>query len=176
MAGVLITVHGTAAASQADVGEKWWQEGSTFVNEAVKALEASGAKRVEVLPFHWSGANLQEDREEASERLTELIKTHTTDKDDIHIVAHSHGGNVVLDAFADSRKSWRVKSIASVGAPFLLTDTTKYLGRNIGATISDVSGEGKRYGLVMGLLLILAYLLPFIGFELISDGAYVPGG
>ena len=77
--------------------------------------------------FHWSGENSESARREASERL--LIHLHQvnqeceSDESEFHVIAHSHAGNVVLDALTlasrDSTKLKRLGRWITVGTPYL---------------------------------------------------------
>ena len=63
----LILVHGTFAAADDDVGERWWQRGSSFWISIHARL---GLRRPENSPsFHWSGENSEAERKQAGIRL-----------------------------------------------------------------------------------------------------------
>ncbi len=89
----IITVHGTFAGDDADSGEKWWQRGSPFLTRLQSYLD----DRIEIDPFHWSGANSELDRRQAGLRLEKKLKSAA---DDAIVIGHSHGGSVLIQALA----------------------------------------------------------------------------
>jgi len=116
----LLVIHGTFNAPTP--GEiKWYQPGSTdpqnFCHQLEMQLEKLG------LPdavwrsfntddaFHWSGANDHNERLSAAERLAntfeQIVLKDSTAR--IHVVAHSHGGNVVLRSMELYRTRLRVQ-------------------------------------------------------------------
>lgn len=116
----VIVVHGTADAVLMDRDDrKWWQTESVFARRLVKRLrqldelERSNAdvdqrpRDFAIIPFHWSGDNKKDERQIASGELADQIREicgadGPTEFEDIHIVAHSHGGNVLLEALLES--------------------------------------------------------------------------
>ena len=116
---IVITVHGTNDSTEGVAPDfKWWQPESAFVR-AVSARLAQAGHSVEVIVHRWSGANSALAREKAAERLSKLIRKHRGNR--IHVVAHSHGGNVAAHAAEligwGNRESPLV-TLTTVGTPF----------------------------------------------------------
>ena len=112
---VLITVHGTNDADPADLGDRWWQMGSEFL---VALLEAYPAPQPRVRPFHWSGENSDHDRLSGAKALASVIKAESQAGARVQIVAHSHGGNVVMEALGRLKSTASIDQIVSFGTPF----------------------------------------------------------
>lgn len=95
----------------------WFDEGSSFRAEMAARL----GDRVSFEAFIWSGHNSMKARREAAAalhaRLQALRKSSPGSKQ--LVVAHSHGGNVALQAIAqlDSRAS--ILGVATLATPFL---------------------------------------------------------
>ena len=121
----VLLIHGTFA----NEALSWWLPGSDFCRKLDAALlrRKSWARcwahivnPTEV--FAWTGSNLEIERRFAGDMLAkEIINLETTtDIDRYHIVAHSHGGNVVLNALhslAESPK--KLGAIIFLGTPVL---------------------------------------------------------
>lgn len=125
---LVITVHGTWASDRNSDDPKWWEAQSQFLNWLREDLDHSYCTIEE---FIWSGANSDKERTEAAKDLAKLLsEPRLSDFDEVHIIAHSHGGNVVemaikrLNAFSWKsvfRPSVCLKpplSIVTVGAPY----------------------------------------------------------
>jgi len=118
----IVTIHGTGDTAAGLDGEKWFQNGSAFVAR-MKARLATHGVEAEIVPHLWSGLNSARGREAGanalSERLRKMRKTH----DAIHLIGHSHGGNVANDAAValgwkgDACNS-KVKSLVTIGTPY----------------------------------------------------------
>lgn len=80
-------------------------------------------------PHNWSGANSVTGREFATTMLVERIaKTRRQHPHAlIHLVAHSHGGNVALYACRDGRAKREISSIACLSTPFLLVRLRRWV-------------------------------------------------
>jgi hypothetical protein len=121
---LVILVHGTFAAKKEDYGGAWWQtDGSVAAT-----LEQAAPGTFEVVPFHWSGKNLESARRGGAKRLSKLIAKLEKDHRGYHLIAHSHGGNVVWRALLH-RAAMRQKldgllSWTTVGTPFLFFRTS----------------------------------------------------
>ncbi len=115
----IITVHGTFAGDEADKGEKWWQQGSEFLDELQDYVE----EPLEVEPFHWSGANSELDRRKAGAELYNKIKD---EKEPPVIIGHSHGGSSGILALAlamlkkPKEAASMIRGFISVGTPMIL--------------------------------------------------------
>src|SRR5215469_15328029 len=104
----VLIVHGTWNPPRE--GRRLWyqlddadsQNFCTKLNSALEYFGMGGAVwrslNGEVTEFGWSGANRHEDRIAAARQLARrIVEISTADPTArIHLVAHSHGGNVVL--------------------------------------------------------------------------------
>ena len=143
---IVIPVHGTGdnverkfgapgqagSGSDADPGAElaWWCEDSPF---AKKIRESYSTTNEELLwePFRWSGKNSERERDKAARALAERLKRAGKRKEGqrskIVLIAHSHGGNVVIDALTCLKASMlkemveadALKSVFLIGTPIL---------------------------------------------------------
>ncbi|MEZ5995235.1 MAG: hypothetical protein R3C25_05730 [Hyphomonadaceae bacterium] len=121
MADLIVTVHGTNDGADADVGSKWWQLGSPFIKELVRFWPGE----TEIRPFHWSGANSERARAAAAKAFVQFLKTEAQGREDVFIIGHSHGGNVIARAVRNGIPGRPERyTIATVGAPFLSSGTS----------------------------------------------------
>ncbi len=95
----IITVHGTNAGDPADRGDQWWQVGSDFQQK----LQLLVAQPINFVPFHWSGANSENDRREASRKLLGLMSKRGKAGEEVGVIGHSHGGSVLAETLRVSR-------------------------------------------------------------------------
>ena len=135
----VIIVHGTWAAPD-PAERKWYQPidgrpcGEPFVARLDAALQARGSSArcwAHCPPgdqcdpgFHWSGENNWIDRTLAASALADYVAKLRSDGWHCHIVAHSHGGNVLVEALPhlatlDSGKPQG--KLVTLGTPFLDT-------------------------------------------------------
>jgi hypothetical protein len=114
----IVTVHGTGDdALLPDDARRWWQSESRFAStlnariaELAKALGQS-EPQVEWHRFSWDGANSKEARHIAGHRLFTYLRKLAEQAEaadaEIHVIAHSHGGNVLLEALLHAgREAW----------------------------------------------------------------------
>ena len=120
----IVTVHGTGDTAESADGGKWFQRGSQFGNRLLAHLSGQGVNG-EIIPHLWSGANSAWDRERGANKLAARIRGLYQKYDTIHVVAHSHGGNVANDAavllkWGLRRTAEREKfdSLTTIGTPF----------------------------------------------------------
>ncbi len=119
----VVTVHGTGDTAAGADGEKWFQNGSAFVGRLKARLGVQGVK-AEVIPFHWSGENSVLRRELSANKLAKALREYAKTFASVHVIGHSHGGNVANDALnqlnwmANRKTRQRVSSMTSVGTPF----------------------------------------------------------
>ncbi len=120
----IVTVHGTGDTAEGPAGEKWFQQGSAFSQRLLQHLSGQGID-AEILPHLWSGANSAWDRERGANKLANRLRGLYKRYDTIHIVAHSHGGNVANDAavllkwgLRRTAQRERFDSLTTVGTPF----------------------------------------------------------
>lgn len=113
---VVILIHGTFAKKTAI----WVRDDSTLAKAITSQLPIHRIKA-----FRWSGRNTHGARISAGEELAGLIDRWATDLPSgagVHLIGHSHGGNVALYAQAICRHKEKIKSIACLGTPFLHID------------------------------------------------------
>ncbi|MGD9981715.1 MAG: esterase/lipase family protein [Hyphomonadaceae bacterium] len=125
----IVTVHGTGDTATGPDGEKWFQRGSQFSQRLQQNLSAQGLK-AEIVPHLWSGANSAWDRERGANKLAARLRGLYNKYDSIHVIGHSHGGNVANDAavllkWGLRRTAEREKfdSLTTVGTPFFNVKT-----------------------------------------------------
>ena len=124
----VILVHGTFASSGQDEGHSWWQRGSYFWNELEKRLPDNVEMVNDRKLFRWSGENLESERSNAAAALCFYIEDLERKKIPYHIIAHSHGGNVVWKFFSLSfllprnNREFTLASWTSIGTPFFIFD------------------------------------------------------
>jgi hypothetical protein len=111
-------VHGTNDALPDSSGGQWWQIGSPFASNLGRELAACGWPDVEIAPHHWSGANSDADRLAAAKALAGRIRAAGKQGRPLAILAHSHGGNIVMEAVSQGSAARDVASIVSFGTPF----------------------------------------------------------
>lgn len=119
----VVSVHGTNDGAASDAGAKWWQEGSSFAVGLEQALRGRGIA-AELHAFRWSGANSALARAKGARALAATVRRLSRRHDRVHIVAHSHGGNVAN--IAADRLRWgsssgraSLASVTAVGTPFI---------------------------------------------------------
>ena len=134
----VIVVHGTWAAPD-PVERRWYLPnddrpcGLPFIDNLDAALAARGSSArcwahydPEHPAFHWSGENNWIDRTLAASALADYVAKLRTEGWHCHIVAHSHGGNVLIEALphiVTSLDSQQPQArLVTLGTPFL--DTT----------------------------------------------------
>ncbi len=119
---VLITVHGTNDADAVSDGARWWQRGSTFLGDVERAAAAAGGAPCVVTPFHWSGENSDDERLDAGKALAKIMARLDKTRRPYHLLAHSHGGNVVVEAFNQFTRKGRAPkmlgAVTTLGTPY----------------------------------------------------------
>jgi len=152
----IIVVHGTFAREG-----QWWQPGGDFCKKLDQQLETKNhparcwehlklEKQIKGEMFSWSGDNSQISRMYAASKLQSYLSDlmsqweksshHSEERYHnlaIHLVGHSHGGNVILDALTGLGSSimgvdhsynesfpedvYPIKSVTLLGTPYLKT-------------------------------------------------------
>lgn len=128
----VILVHGSFAGPK-EGSLQWWQPGSEFCQELDKRLEALGSNArtwknlADDMPIYsWSGNNSWADRYIAAKSRSEYLLRLHENRWDFHVIAHSHGGNVLLQAlqiklaplnFAIEKH--RFGNLVCLGTPFI---------------------------------------------------------
>jgi hypothetical protein len=128
----ILVVHGTWNAPDRNV-RMWYQldpaDPANFCQRLKQRLEANGLSGTvwpspdgQLIDFVWSGENTHDARCAAGDRLAQVMREIASKDPDarIHLVGHSHGGNVVLRAV---REVWggsasRPATITLLGTPF----------------------------------------------------------
>lgn len=121
-----LNVHGTWSQKN-EFQRQWWQHNSNFSN-SWQSHQRNLDRKNHVEEIEWSGGNSDIERQKAAQYLADKIENYSSHS--IHIVAHSHGGNVVLDAIDLLRRKFEnepdqgkltdsIVSIITVGTPFL---------------------------------------------------------
>lgn len=120
---VIVNVHGTGDTERDEHSPKWWEPNSEFSSGLSRMLQMSRfAPRVSA--FNWSGANSDRARIKAGKQLAAFLRQTAQSRKNIHIIAHSHGGNVVEEALVkmrsrrDREAAECIKSVTSIGTPF----------------------------------------------------------
>lgn len=133
----IIIVHGTWAAPKPD-RLQWYQPNKEakrggFIENLDLALQERGSSARcwahcsdQDPMFHWSGDNSWIARASAASALAHYIVKLRGDGWNCHIIAHSHGGNVVLDALGQlatpANLAWPSSSkIITLGTPYMDT-------------------------------------------------------
>lgn len=158
----IITVHGTGDTADSIDGSKWFQRGSQF-SEALKQRLLDRSLAAEIVPFLWSGANSASEREKGAERLAATIRRTAPGYSGVHVLGHSHGGNVANDAavlLGWGRQKPRTKepiaSLTTVGTPFFNSRTS--MSQSIGGLwfLATTVASVPLYVLMTVLLLLWA--------------------
>lgn len=126
----VLIVHGTFANNAS-----WWKPGGEFCDRLDAALsrKKSNARCWAHLAddndvsyvtqhFFWSGENSAASRIAAADEFREYLSALTLNPkiNRIHIVAHSHGGNVVLDAISHYGGNYdEFGSVITLGTPYI---------------------------------------------------------
>ncbi|MBI1186666.1 MAG: hypothetical protein GC206_04940 [Alphaproteobacteria bacterium] len=160
----VISVHGTGDSTPTQTSEKWWEPDSPFCQALKQELAAQGIA-ADYHAFKWSGANSVVDREKAAEALAAEVRQRSK-KEEVHIVGHSHGGNVANDAAIYLRwgKKGRRRTIASlttVGTPYLRSAVSAF--QRFGAYFFIAIGVIGAVGLAVTILSSIAYNMLMVG-------------
>jgi Uncharacterized alpha/beta hydrolase domain (DUF2235) len=160
----VVTVHGTGAGSEADIGQSWWQKDSAFQKKTAEIIELAG-DGIEVVPFHWgTGPNSETKRREAGTKLYQQLREYDNAGVDYYLIGHSHGGSVIynglLRSAAKDEPLDRLRAWLTVGTPFLDFKPSWLLFNRL-----NVWGQGV-YVTGIGFLLLAIGLIASKYFEL----------
>jgi pimeloyl-ACP methyl ester carboxylesterase len=173
-----LIVHGTFAEE-----EDWWRLGNKKQKTFADLLESELAKRGKVgtvwqpalkngfnyEAFSWSGKNKHKDRLRGAHKLRRTLNNlaekmgATIEKPlNVNFIAHSHGGNVVLDALRRLGDKVRARSVVLLGTPLVTFSPTLRLARIIIAYV--VLSLVTMFGLfaIIYLFILLLSILPSI--------------
>jgi hypothetical protein len=105
-------VHGTFAR-----GASWTQEGSLLRSTLAGKLDLPVAFSV----FEWTGNNDHGSRLAAAQELQSFMRGLIRDNPlDLHfVIAHSHGGNIILHALKDNQIRENISGVITMGTPFI---------------------------------------------------------
>lgn len=103
----VVLIHGT-----------WGGRSAWSLSESAWATTA--ANFADVARFTWSGSNRQSTRIQASFELAECLANELGSYKTIHLVAHSHGGNIATRAAGITPE--RIMSIVTLGTPYIHAD------------------------------------------------------
>ncbi|CAI5468609.1 unnamed protein product [Closterium sp. Yama58-4] len=146
----VIVVHGTFDAPPDDGSRTWYQpaapgeinfcskigarlaEGPLGGGCVWRELPAEPPARFRIpYPFHWDGTNTHEGRIDAAHKLARLLDVIANGDPSarIHVIAHSHGGNVLLKAIELYMKRQGSKAVSDLPPPVLQRFWAAYKGR-----------------------------------------------
>src|SRR5262245_49703474 len=112
---LIYIIHGSNAHTWwrrlANGGYPWWRRWSLFNLE----LRRTFRDDCQIKEFYWTGLNTHEGRLAAGADLARAIRNEQPDRK-IHLVGHSHGGNVALVAVNELPKD-RVQSVILLANP-----------------------------------------------------------
>src|SRR5262249_29156484 len=115
--------------------------------------------------FHWSGENSWIDRTRAASELGNYVRKLRNEGWCCHIIAHSHGGNVVLEALPQITTALPsgacLGKIVTLGTPFM--DTMSPILQRIKRKRSFQSGLSRIALISFILSLVISALIAAIG-------------
>jgi len=166
----VILVHGTfAAPDPADAENRriqWFEEEHAFVTALDRELASLNSpaacwkhRRDSAAPeqsFAWSGENAWFARREAADSLRDYLSALARQGWTTHIVAHSHGGNVAMEAlnfFEGGIPTWFKGKIVLFGTP-LLEPRVKLLDTGLLYPLTRFVGIGGLWFAAIGIALL----------------------
>lgn len=117
---LVILVHGTFASTE----KGWASMDSKFINKLLKFHHSISGHYMNYTTFKWSGQNSLYERQMAAINLAEMININNKNYKRIHLIGHSHGGNVIQYALQSYPSMisglWKLKiaSWTTIGTPF----------------------------------------------------------
>jgi carboxylesterase len=112
---IIYVVHGSNAHTWwrrlANRGYPWWRRWSLFCC----AVRAAFGVECEIREFRWSGKNTHQARISAGAALARVIGNDNPERR-VHLIGHSHGGNVALVA-VNNLPGHRVESVIALANP-----------------------------------------------------------
>ena len=131
----IVLLHGTWAEPSSSEQLRWYQPGRQFavkLDAALKQLGVSATCWAHIDEgkhlFQWSGKNSWIDRAIGASALASYIDKLQKEGWIVHLIAHSHGGNVALEALPKIRTSMEHPNglsgkLITLGTPFMDTST-----------------------------------------------------
>lgn len=129
----IIIVHGTWAAPKSGLSN-WYEPAisglapGSFVAKLDSALDKRGSSarcwahcKASHEVFYWSGANHWVERTVAAAALAKYLTKLSDEGWRYHILAHSHGGNILVDALSYMSSSQGLGKIVTMGTPYINT-------------------------------------------------------
>ena len=112
MSDTVYLVHGTFSPDA-----EWIEPQSPLALRVQESLPPNSTLQ----KFVWDGRNSFQSRRDAAKVLAERINRflQTNASGSVHIVAHSHGGNIALLAIQQIIQIDRVASVTTLGTPFI---------------------------------------------------------
>lgn len=170
----VVTVHGTGDTAPTPDGQKWFQRGAAFTEQLKAGLAAKGIE-ADIHPHLWSGANSARAREEGADKLADAIKRLTrTYGGQVHVVGHSHGGNVANEAadllrWGRRKKGDRIASMTTVGTPFFRSSMGALSSASGFAFLALTALIGIPFAIALIVLLYVYVTEPNVRADLGSD-------
>jgi len=118
------------------------------------AVSAAIGVNVLFRPFQWSGSNTNIGRFKAATRLAKMISELKTNfpAAQLHVISHSHGGNVVLYALKQNESSSLPDTLIFLSTPFLIVEHRRL---------------GQRAGTALRVMACLLSLTTFVGLSVL---------
>jgi hypothetical protein len=141
-------VHGTFAR-----GASWTQDGSVLRSVLTQQLDLPTYFGV----FEWTGNNDHGTRLEAARELRSFMRRSLQDNpSDLHfIVAHSHGGNIVLHSLKDTQIREGVRGVITMGTPFISCQN-----REIDQALRLLKYAVPTVAFIVGCMIIALFAVP----------------
>lgn len=198
----IVLVHGTwgrgfnpredAPGKTADhLASLWWFEAGSKFCEALTSGLARLGHTIDLTAFLWSGANSIEERRSASARLAETLdmSVEAAPNSPHFVIAHSHGGNVALEARRKMSGNASNLHIITLATPFLsiyqrttrIADRIFAIGVSMGFALFAIFASttsiawaigADAAGVFFGFSLLLWLFSILFGFATICSSAY----
>ena len=116
-------------------------------------------ENIKVTPFNWSGKNSHKWRMQAGQQLVEYLKNaiqiEKQTSEEIILLGHSHGGNVILYAMKDPVIAEGISQCVFLSTPFLSVSSIK--------VAPNVFPQMQKYLDVVQELCVICFILSFLG-------------
>ncbi len=117
LTSVTILIHGTWAPRAALNG---WADPDNPNNAVIRSQLCKP-----LMAFIWRGDDKPKDREDASLALSQLIMSLNAQNIKVHLIGHSHGGNVARNAVAKLEGKVSIGQLVTLATPVLSDDTVE---------------------------------------------------